>query len=80
MAKDCRRCWFYRPVGYLSAGISPKPTKVITCGLENQPLKNFSGCQSWMADQGAMINVDISDEAKDLAKKAGKKRWEKEKK
>jgi hypothetical protein len=77
----CRTCWFYRPVGYISAGLSPKPVEVETCGLENEPLKDvMKNCKSWMSNSGTMINVDISDEAKAEAKKAGKKRWEKEKK
>lgn len=74
----CKTCWFYRPEGYVSAGIAPKPTTVVTCGLENQPLEDvMKNCKSWMSSSGTKINVDISDEAKAEAKKAGKKRWEK---
>jgi len=84
--KICKNCWFYRAPGYLSAGLNQKPTKVDTCGLENIPLKSLGGCKKndleehWMSNSGTMINVEISEEAQAEAKKAGKKRWEKERK
>lgn len=79
--KTCKTCWFYRPVGYIPAGLirQVKNDKEM-CGLENDLLPKERTCSSWMSEAGTAPTALLTPEAEKAIERRNKREKRKRRK